>query len=93
MCVRRGEGAPERPPGCEKVGECVRAPGLAAGAAAAEKGGGSRHPDPLPPGLLLPLAARPAALLRRRRAREAPPEPEFTEGNNPRKEGQADQDV
>lgn len=37
-------------------GEWARAPGLAAGvaaAAAAEKGGGSRHPDPLP---LLPFS-------------------------------------
>lgn len=60
VCGSGGEGEPERPRGCEKVGECARAPGLAAGAAAAEEeGGGSRHPDPLP--LLRGPPARPAA--------------------------------
>lgn len=84
VCGIGGEGEPDRPRGCEKVGECARAPGLAAGAAVVEeKGGGSRHPDPLP---LLSFsdfqpAGQPAvpseapARLRWPRAREEPPEP------------------
>lgn len=85
------------------MGECARAPGLAAGAAGAEEeGGGSRHPDPIP--LLLGPPSRPAASpspggpgrAHWPSAREPPPEPGrvyVQEEIIQEKEEQADQHV
>lgn len=102
VCGSGAEGEPERARGCEEEGECARAPGLAAGAAAAEeKGGGSRHPDPSPSprASSRSLPALPSEAPTRLcwpRAREEPPEPErvyIEEEIIQEKEEQADQDV